>query len=157
MFARPIGRALIEARIRRTPPVRSTPSFARPIGRALIEAGEAPFVFSAPQGGLHGQLAVPSLKRKIVVREEREDGCLHGQLAVPSLKRITVGSAAMLVRRLHGQLAVPSLKRRRPAGRDGPAGLFARPIGRALIEAWGSIPNGRRPLVVCTANWPCPH
>ncbi len=59
-FARPIGRALIEAFIRR----RSLPPpamFARPIGRALIEAG--------PHGhrkskrfGLHGQLAVPSLK-----------------------------------------------------------------------------------------------
>ena len=61
-FARPIGRALIEA----TDLAEKTdacPVFARPIGRALIEAQ------GGGRGGqleisLHGQLAVPSLKRE---------------------------------------------------------------------------------------------
>ena len=62
-FARPIGRALIEARSWLDPRLAAR-WFARPIGRALIEATVGAGTVETISGRLHGQLAVPSLKRE---------------------------------------------------------------------------------------------
>ena len=60
---------------------------------------------------------------------------LHGQLAVPSLKHISSLICEWWNACLHGQLAVPSLKHEPVSESSGHAEMFARPIGRALIEA----------------------
>ena len=110
VFARPIGRALIEARP--PPPGRSgQASFARPIGRALIEA-----VPGEPLG-----FAVAGFARPIgraLIEANRSNAAGHGDH-----------------RCLHGQLAVPSLKHAIPFPLFLLKTMFARPIGRALIEA----------------------
>ena len=130
---------------------------------------------------MHGQLAVPSLKRRVADTDRRAadgfarpigralieaakrlecrgiDCCLHGQLAVPSLKRELHTARRATARCLHGQLAVPSLKPVDQVALGQVGDLFARPIGRALIEAREPLAGRVENVDVCTANWPCPH
>ena len=114
-FARPIGRALIEASNCAIRPG-ARPSFARPIGRALIEAFRCRTAPRSPRTRLHGQLAVPSLKP-------------------PSRRR--QGGAARWFARPIGRALIEAA---RPAPRRAGRPSFARPIGRALIEASAVVP-----------------
>ena len=180
-FARPIGRALIEA-MRASAETSTLARFARPIGRALIEAHPVggprrprPGVWTAKMAGPQGPRGLPPKNTGRTAAFARPIGRAlieaavgrgfdpaHRQFARPIGRALIEAprpsrASASVRSGLHGQLAVPSLKHARRLRGAAPRGAFARPIGRALIEAGPRSRRARPRPRVCTANWPCPH